>query len=328
MTKNYIKGKLLYSLIMHLNFKEKIEEEYGLEIIGVHEAPRQFVAETWFIVTDKNDKYFVKITDKKLFIPEIIESLPTLYELHYKIGLDIISYPIKTKQEKLYVMDGNCLIVLFNKIEANQSYDYDEAALGEALARVHKATSLVTAKIPTEAYEYQYKDQFELQFAETLTGKLVIDEIMEGLQKIFLKYEDRIRMQYEKLNDLIIKMKELDLPKVITHGDAGGNTLVETKEKIYIIDWDGILLAPAERDSWVPTARFLEGYKKIIPDFEPNPTSSAFYTLMYYFRSMAQYMDEIISDKPLNHRKQNLYDIEHELIEGWMVPFLKRFSAY
>jgi thiamine kinase-like enzyme len=36
----------------------------------------------------------------------------------------------------------------------------------------------------------------------------------------------------------------------ITHGDAGGNFLVNNG-KYYIVDWDDAFLAPPERDAWV-----------------------------------------------------------------------------
>ena len=33
-------------------------------------------------------------------------------------------------------------------------------------------------------------------------------------------------------------------------GDAGGNFLV-SRDKCFLVDWDGVLLAPPERDAWV-----------------------------------------------------------------------------
>ena len=41
---------------------------------------------------------------------------------------------------------------------------------------------------------------------------------------------------------------------VITHGDAGGNFFV-SKNRNFILDWDGVMLAPPERDAWVMCSR-------------------------------------------------------------------------
>jgi fructosamine-3-kinase len=313
--------------LLNDELKQKIQNEYNISLVKIDPAPRQFVAETWFIETDKNQKYFVKVVDKPLFIPEIIDSLPTLDSLR-KAGIDRITYPIANNTGQLYSKSGDILIVLYNFIDAEQSYDYSEASLGELLAQIHMTTPRTKATTPEENYDYVYKNQFETQFQNILNGQFTEDDILVDMQRVLKKFEKRVRKQYEELNRLSEKMVELDLPKVITHGDAGGNTLVKAQHDIYIIDWDGILLSPAERDTWVPTHDFLEGYRRVNDDFVPNPTATAFYTLMYYFRSMAQYFGEIISEKPEAYRRDNLRQLEYELYEGWMVPYLKKVGAY
>lgn len=309
--------------------KQKISQNYGVEIAEIKQAPRQFVAETWFITTTEGKEYFVKIVDKSLFIPEIIQSLPALAELHEK-GMDRINWPIPTVSGEFYIQvnnDPQKIIILFNKIDAVQSYDYSEKALGRLLAQIQKLTPQITAEIPEETYKYEYKQQFESQFSQILAGETKGDEILEKLQQILKTYKPRIDMQYKMLRNLTQEMKKLDLPKVITHGDAGGNTLVKGYEDIYIIDWDGLLLAPAERDAWIPEPIYLDGYREILPKFTLHPTAIAFYTLMYYFRSMAQYFAEIISNKPQADRSKNLDAFEYDFLEGWIVKYLERIGA-
>lgn len=313
---------------MKLQVKELIEENYGFSIASIEIAPRQFVAETWFIKTNNAEKYFVKIIDKPLFIREAIESLPVLNAMH-EAGIERISWPLQSIDGQLYIKVDNGIVIVFNAIEANQSYEYSEAALGKVLAQIHKVTPKVLVSIPTENYDYSYKQEFETQFEGILSGELVDDHLTEKFRVVLVKYEQRIRLQYQRLQKLTQEMVQLDLPKVITHGDAGGNTLVKSPEDIYVIDWDGILLAPAERDMWVPTHNFLDGYNEVIPEFVPNPVIMSFYTVMYYFRSMAQYMAEIIpTTKSESHRLENLTAFEQDFLEGWMVEYLKRASAY
>lgn len=310
---------------MDLAIKNRIEQDYGLQIHNIEAAPRTFVAETWFITTNLG-KYFVKVVDKQLFIPEIIRGLPALNAMH-KAGIERINSLVHTTSGELHIMHDAILIALFNVIEAEQSYEYSEAALGELIASINQITPKIDVFIPEETYEYEYKQQFESQLDGILSGQLATDPILADMQEVLKTYQERISMQYSRFSELTKQMKELNLPKVITHGDAGGNTLMKSPTDVYLIDWDSILLAPAERDMWVPTHDFLDGYRKVIPNFEPNKTSLDFYTLMYYFRALAQYFAEIISDKSEEHRKKNLDGLENTFSDGWMLPYLKKADA-
>lgn len=110
---------------------------------------------------------------------------------------------------------------------------------------------------------------------------------------------------------------------VITHGDSGGNVIVLSRDDIYLIDWDEVLLSPAERDTWVleDISNFLEGYKKVFPDYRPDTEIKSFYILKYYFQSMAQYFAEIIApEKQHSYRLENLRLLKENLIEGWIKP--------
>ncbi len=311
---------------MHKEIRAKIEKEHGLSFVSIEPAPRSFVAQTWFASTKEN-KYFIKIVDKPLFIPEIIKSLPVVDAMH-KAGITSINWPIQTISEELYTWQGNSLIVIFNYIDAVQSYDYSDIVLGELLANIHKITPQVKVAIPEDNYEYEYKERFESQYHGIITGELATEQLLVELQKILQIHQGRIDMQYQRLSELAQEMTKLNLGKVITHGDAGGNTLVKNPETLFLIDWDQILLSPPERDMWVPSHKFFAGYRKIIPDFSPNHTSLAFYTLMYYFRSIAHIFAEVISTKPEEHRIKNLQKMEDYLGNGWITPHLKKAKAF
>lgn len=300
-----------------------IEDNYGFRVLGLKPAPRQFVAETWFAESENKQRFFVKYIDKQLFIPEVVASLPVLDAMH-KAGIDRINWPILTNANNYYVEIDKAILVLFNAFDALQSYDYSEEAFGSLLAKIHGITAKIEVPIPTEDYSYAYKDSFESRLEGILSSQLVTDEVTKKLKQILLKYEKRIRFEYDLFQSLTKQMIGLDLPKVITHGDAGGNTLVKSPNDLYIIDWDSILLAPAERDTWIPSSKFFVGYNKVVPTFTPNKVSTDFYTFMYYFRSMAQYFDEIISEKTDEHRLENLHAIEHDFLEGWIKKFLLR----
>jgi len=306
--------------------RQLITDRYGLQITQVTEAPRQFVAETWFITAGSN-RYFVKVVDKPIFIPEIIRSLPVLDAMH-NAGLKRISHPIKTVDGELAIMDQTTLIVLYNAIDAVQSEEYDENAFGRTLAEIHAITPQIDVAIPTEDFQFPYRKQYAAQWQGMMLRTMVKDDITSNLREVLTKYRTRIEGQYKRFNILMPEMQKLDHEMVITHGDAGGNTLVKAPDDLHIIDWDGILLAPPERDMWIPGSEFMKGYQTVRPKVTPNPLVLEYYTLNYYFQSMVHHMSEIISTKEPEHRKKNVEQIESNLIEGWIVPFLQKFNLY
>jgi len=144
----------------HVNSARRtlIQEQYGFVIHEATDAPRQFVAETYFLETRTGERYFCKIISKPLFIPQVVGSLPVLEELHRK-GLHFISYPIETLSKQLFVLHDNQLLVIFNYINAHQGYTYSNHILGERIGEVHALTPRITISIPSENFCFKYNDK-------------------------------------------------------------------------------------------------------------------------------------------------------------------------
>jgi hypothetical protein len=129
-----------------LNLVNILEGNYNLNISSITNAPRQFVASTFFIETT-HKKYFCKVIDKTRFIPRIIKSLPPLENLH-QLGCAKIAHPIPTISGELHLTDGDILIVLFNYINAPPNYTYDNFVFGQTLAEIHALTAQLSALVP------------------------------------------------------------------------------------------------------------------------------------------------------------------------------------
>jgi hypothetical protein len=306
----------------------QIEENFGFKIKNYKPAQRGYVAETFVLTDEKNETYFLKITDKPLFIKTIVKSLPVLEDM-YKNGLKRICYPIRSKAG-LHFHVGDTLVVLFNHIDAPQSYDYYFTAFGELIGNVHKITSKV--KILPEKEMFNYKEQ--THFDEELEGLFNLktnDSIMAELIKLLKKYEKDIRSYMDcflELLEICYRQKD-QYEYVITHNDAGGNTLVKSKDDLYLIDWDDILLAPRERDIWVMSKfpDFLKGYKNINPNYQINQDLHRFYTYKYFFNCM-QFIIADIKNKEFSENKRREFTykwMEAELLKpnSWFYPYLR-----
>jgi len=306
---------------MQKHFLEVISKQYGFKGLTYSPAPRQYVAETYILESSERQKYFCKIIQKPLWIPKIIDSLPVLDSIH-KQGFEKINYPIKTLRDEFYFMHDNSLIVIFNYIDAKQSYDFDYKILGKMIGEIHSLTPKIKVKIPSESFSFKDKEIFERQFLGTLAGNSN-DEVIQLLKNLLLKYEVEIKRHYAALQKIITECKNNDFPLVITHGDAGGNVLVKSPTDLYIIDWDEILLASAERDLWVNDSNndFMEGYRSVFPDYQTNLLARRFCICNQYFYYLMYYLADILSDAPSEYRKTKLKELEG-YFEGWIRPYI------
>ena len=298
-----------------------IVSHYGLRNVRIASAPRQFVAETYIVKTADRQTFFCKVVDKPLFIPKIISSLPVLDALH-NVGFERINFPIKTLTDSLYVRLGETLVVLFNYIEAEQSYDFDYEAFGRLLGEVHAVTDRIKVVIPTERFLLKHSYTFEAGFEEILTTKSR-DVTTQGLQYLLLEYESEIRRHYASLQRIIDECSYNNFHLVITHGDAGGNVLVKAPTDLYLIDWDEILLAPPERDLWTHSSNpaIMAGYRSVFPQYQMNEVARKYCTCSQYFDYIAYFLAEILGDSPEPNRQNKLRDLG-DYFEGWIRPYI------
>src|SRR5262249_21693617 len=111
---------------------------------------------------------------------------------------------------------------------------------------------------------------------------------------------------------------------VITHGDPGGNVLVKSPSDLYLIDWDEILLAPAERDLWIHDDRpeFMAGYRPVRPEYRVNELARKYCLCSQYFDYMAYYLSDILGDLPVNRRAALVNDFE-QMFDDWIKPYIE-----
>jgi hypothetical protein len=311
---------------MKPHIRSAIESNYGIRLADCVAGPRQFVAETWILTDADGARYFCKLTDKPLFIPEIIRSLPAVAQMHAR-GIRNIAPPIAGVQGWHFFSDET-LVVLFDYISAPQSYDYSNHAFGRLTAQIQAVTPHVAAEMPCEDFHFPCRTLFDRRFEGAL-AMAPADAAGRELQKVLRAYEVEIRGYLAAMLRFGERCREQDGPLVITHGDAPGNVLVRAPEDIYLIDWDEIILAPPERDLWMMDhhADFMEGFRSVMPDYRIDPDRRGFCILKYYFRGMMHYFSEILGAGDEACRLGHVRALEENLLRGWMLPKLESIGA-
>lgn len=309
-------------------FSAAIARHYGMEIVSCEEGPRQYVAETFILTDAKGEKYFCKLTDKPLFITEILRGLPLVAQLR-EHGIERVCHPVQTADGGFHAFEGDTLIVLHTFIpDAKQSYDYDAAAFGALTAQIH---SLEIKGDAREDFIFPYAKEYAERFDAVLAGEGG-DDIMQAYRAVLKKHEAVIRDLRAEFDRLAALCKNMNAATVLTHGDAPGNVLVgSAPDDIHIIDWDEALLTAPERDIWMidHVPGFMEGYNSLRPDFRVNANLRSFYVLKYYFQRNMHYFAEILKE-PLGRKARMDFVEKLDLAigpEGWMTPRLDEVRA-
>jgi thiamine kinase-like enzyme len=313
---------------MKFDLKKIIETNYKLNVKSIEDAPRQFVAQT-FIIRAETRNLFCKVVDKKLFIPSLIASLSALDNM-YQLGFNKINYPIPTSSQEFYVMYDGVLIVLFNYIDAPQNYTYDNFVFGKTMAEIHNLTEKLTASLLKETFQFKHQKTFKKQMMNIISLKAK-DDVVSSLKTLLSKNQNEMLKFFNNFLEIAKNCQGQEWQMVITHGDAPGNILVKSPKDFYIVDWDDMLLAPAERDLWflVNKKEFMDGYKAIFPQFSINREAVKYYVYSRYFNDLVEYWAEIIGEFSLDHKRKNFLQMEKELFEksGWLYPVVKKMAS-
>lgn len=298
-----------------------IEANYNYTVIDVIEAPRGFVAETFIITTETQQKYFVKFIKTSRYIENIQTSLPVLKYL-FDNNIKNICYPFENKQGRLTTAVKHGIVIVFNNIEGTWTFDFNKAEYLELLSQIHKLEIPTNISTKIEDFEVNFLDELEINLRACLT------EPQTGVRS---QTQELLRHKIDAINEysnLFLEVqsfaKDTTVKAVLTHGDGSGNVMVDKNNELFIIDWDDLLVAPKERDLWFhyKDDNMMKYYKKLNPDFEMHKVMYSFYLLKRFMDDLAGFLNEIMSSDDVSHQEKNFEDLKKDCF-GWLEPLIK-----
>jgi spectinomycin phosphotransferase len=171
------------------------------------------------------------------------------------------------------------------------------APVAEAVARIHASTSAVRHLVPGV-------EDFELPFINGLIGTLAAFDNADGLpagdQRVSALRE-LVVPRTQDLNQAIARLRQLGdfvrvrrSDQVLCHTDIwGSNLMISDDGVLNVLDWDGALIGPPERDlfmfagtSFFPAARlawFLDRYEAV---FRPERLDAEAFGFYLYRRNL------------------------------------------
>ena len=257
------------------------------------------------VVDREGDPYFLKI--RMGDFNEIAVALPKLLSAQ---RIPQIIAPLATKSGQLWADLDNYKITLYPFIESRNGYEVDLTAeqweiFGAALKRIH------TASIPAKLRDCIPRENFSANGRETVKVYLkqaqskIVTEPLAARLAAFLRERhteicDMVRLAERLAAELQTQIPEL----ILCHSDLhAGNILIDTNNKLYIVDWNNPILAPKEHDLMYPGGAqgftghkfdeevdfFFRGYGQTTI----NPTALAYYRFERIIQDIAIYCEQL-----------------------------------
>ncbi len=228
-----------------------IQTEYGLSVTQLTFLPigADSTSAVYRVVTDDGMAYFLKL--RKAF-NEIAVTLPIFLKSQ---GIQEIIVPFETKSGQSWVDFGDYKMILYPFIEGKDGFevefsDHHWRALGAALKRIHAVQIPPELKrlILKETYAPHWRESVK-SFQAQVENKTFDDPNAAKLAEFMIFKRDEITRLVEYAERLASELQSKPLDLVLCHSDIhGGNLMISDKDELYIVDWDGHILAPKERD--------------------------------------------------------------------------------
>ncbi|HET9843343.1 MAG TPA: aminoglycoside phosphotransferase family protein [Gammaproteobacteria bacterium] len=165
-------------------------------------------------------------------------------------------------------------------------------------------------QIPMQAFPELAIERFDLNYVGGLTQWLnpihpTMDAIGLDMIMQLRAWHNNIKKGLRTLELLREHVLGLHLPFVITHGDPHYKNIMQTPQKIYLLDWDNLKIAPKERDLW-----FYEfgPFKAVYERHGSSPPIHSdvcrFYQVQRFFEDIRFYLEQ--TDCSIAQRKEYL----------------------
>ncbi len=307
-----------------MKLKDILTKHYKLSIKTLTKWKRGYVGETYVLKT-KNQKYFVKIVDLNSS-ENIKKSLPILKELHEQ-GVEKINYPIITINNKLGISFEKKFLTLYNFIEGVNDFNYNFEKYSELIALIHSKTTSIVGTPKKENFSIPFLKNLTRD-TKTLTKKEFSNIYQKKLQKIFIDNQSWFIPKLQRLVSLSSNLQRRHFDLVLTHGDAPGNIIHNDKGEVSLIDWDDLLLAPRERDTWFhisnknQASNFMNCYSKIFPNYKTDQELIEFYILRRFFDDFQGPTSKILSTSTSKKEKESNLNLLIEDCLEWLKPLI------
>ncbi len=299
---------------------QDLSTAYDLPLQSITFFPEGEDSYGYITVSKTGEKYFAKASTS---VPN--SCLQVASFLRHRCNISGVVAPLETQEGTLSIPWQNFRVSLFPFIEGKSRWDlwkvgkdFTDAHLSETgslLATIHNCQDTIVSNYLTVA-KYDLPTRHELHTVLEAPAKKILPQnqyqkqLLDGLTA----HRSKILQAIERYDSLGRSAAALQTPFVITHGDpTPGNLILDTEERLHLIDWDGVCLGPPEKDLVSFTGeRFEVVLERYLTERQDNISLHAdifgFYIYEWAINEIRDYGTKILfkNDDPT----QNEYDWE------------------
>jgi spectinomycin phosphotransferase len=230
-----------------------LESAYGLSITEIAFLPLGADTDTavYRVVADDATPYFLKL--RRGLFPEAAVTIP-----HWlaKAGMQHLISPIATQTTgALWTRLSPFTLILYPFVLGRSGWEVDLSeqqwiAFGVALHTLHTTVvpSVLTRAIPHETYTARWRDQVTA-FLRQVAEHAFDDPVAANLAGLLQAEHNTIHHIIARAEQLASILVQQPLEVCLCHGDIhAGNILIGAANRLYLVDWDTLVVAPKERD--------------------------------------------------------------------------------
>jgi spectinomycin phosphotransferase len=286
-----------------------LREHYDLVIAQLEFLPIGYDATAWVYRAETDaETFFLKL--KKGTLNEASLLVPHFLKTN---GVSQIVAPIANNQPSLWTNCGDFNLILYPFVEGKTGMeaglsDNQWLEFGNILRHIH-ATPITPALAQTLQRE-TFIPQWANRVREIDTHIALVnfsDSAQKELAQFWQSKHTEIMNILERTLEIGRKLQSQSLPFVLCHSDIHtANVLVDAKNKLYIVDWDEVRIAPKERDLLFVDAGgsggvaftsqqgqlFFKGYG----DTQINPLVIAYYRYEWVVQEIGDFGERVFFD--------------------------------
>lgn len=227
-----------------------LAEHWELGNVGVTYTPLGHGSHNWTVTTADDTRWFAKVYSAD-HDPEFFEATARSAAALREAGLDFVVGPIRDRSgEVRRAISPTWTLSLFPYVEGRNpdfTMPGERAKVAEALGRLHAYD-----QIPDSAVHWEpgwFQPELKQILADELDRPWSRGPYGESARALFVDNRRGIERLFTISDDVVTRLAASGEPYVMTHGEPhDGNTMLDSSGTAYLIDCDGNMYAPRERD--------------------------------------------------------------------------------
>ena len=234
---------------------QHLSASYALPLCAITFLPEGEDSYGYIVVSETDEKYFAKASTS---VPDTCLRVVSL--LRHRCDISGVVSPLETRDGALSIPWQDFQVSLFPFIKGKSRWDLwkvgedftdiELSQTGALLATIHGCRDTIASdNLRVAKYDLPLRHELHTVL-ETAVRKIPSqNQYQKQLLEALATYRSSILETMDRYDELGRSAAASQTSFVITHGDpTPGNLILDTENRLHLIDWDGVCLGPPEKD--------------------------------------------------------------------------------